>query len=391
MNHKLFTALGIALLLSSALFADLSQPWNNPSGGTLTTGCKHLTFYSAANKTTIGYIIYLPPNYDSSSTSTTRYPVVYSLHGMSGNEWGNIAYASTLQSLIVAKTVNPYIMVFVSGRGNTFYANSKSDSVQCENSIVKELIPHVDSLFRTIPDRAHRAVNGFSMGGFGALMLAFKHYDLFGNVTSDCAALVDWDTLRTQQFDQSIPVKIFGSDSNYFNNNYYPPTFVKKNADSLKALGMKVHMADNPGDVTMGPLYSYNKSLWTLLKANGISIEVDSAAGNGHVADFTGTSGKAILKFHSTCFAAATSIAAASQSPVSQYAGTSICSRVIATKSFAIPQQWHAISKEAAVYSVLGRQLGRVSIEGKTILEGSSLTKCFGSNVLLVKPAEKIK
>ena len=60
------------------------------------------------------------------------------------------------------------------------------------------------------------------------------------------------DTLRAQQFDQSIPTKIFGSDSNYFNNNYYPPTFVKKNTDSLKAMGMKVHMADNPGDNTMG-------------------------------------------------------------------------------------------------------------------------------------------
>jgi hypothetical protein len=229
------------------------------------------------------------------------------------------------------------------------------------------------------------------MGGFGALMLAFKHYDLFGNVSSDCAALVDWDTLSTQQFDQTIPTKIFGSDSNYFNNNYYPPTFVKKNADSLTVLGMKVHMADNPNDITMGPLYSYNRAMWTLLKSKGIYIEVDSAAGSGHVADYTGTSGQAILKFHSSCFAAATSVASPAQCLATRSAGASLCGRVIAMAKFAIPQQWHAISKEVAVYSMLGRQLGRENIEGKTALDGRSLTKHFGTCVLIVKPVGKME
>jgi S-formylglutathione hydrolase FrmB len=304
---------------------------------------------------------------------------------MSGNEWGNIAYASTLQTLINSKTVNPYIMVFVSGRGNAFYADSKDGSVKCETSIINELLPHVDSLFHTIPDRAHRAVNGFSMGGFGALMLAFKHYDLFGNVSSDCAALVDWDTLSTQQFDQTIPIKIFGSDSNYFNNNYYPYTFVKKNSDTLKALGMKVHMADNPGDTTMGPLNSYNKAMWYLLKSKGISIEVDSAAGNGHVADFTGASGQAILKFHSSCFAAATSVASPFQRSATGSMGPALCGRCIAGEGFVIPQQWHAIAKEAAVYSILGRRLGSESIEGKTVISGGALEKRFGTGMLFVK------
>jgi enterochelin esterase-like enzyme len=389
MKHKVFAALGIALLCGSSLFADLSKPWNNPSGGTLPTGCQHLTFHSAANNTTIGYIIYLPPNYNSDTT--TRYPVIYSLHGISGTEWANISYATTLQSQINSNAVKPMIMVFVSGRGNTFYVNSKDNSVQCETSIINELIPHVDSLFRTIPDRGHRATNGFSMGGFGALMLAFKHYELFSSVSSMCAALVDWDTLKTQQFDQSIPTQIFGSDSNYFNNNYYPPTFVKKNADSLKAMGMRVFIADNPQNVTMGPLYFYNKALWVLLKSKGINVIVDSAAGSGHVAEWNGNSGKAILQFYSTNFAAATSVKSPVQILASKSAGAALCERVITMKKFAIPQQWHVTSKEVAVYSILGKQLGRENIEGRTTLDGNSLTKRLGVSVLFLRPINKAK
>ena len=44
---------------------------------------------------------------------------------------------------------------------------------------VQELVPHVDKSFRTIADRAHRALTGYSMGGFGAMILAEKHPELF--------------------------------------------------------------------------------------------------------------------------------------------------------------------------------------------------------------------
>lgn len=386
MNRTIFIACAILLMCSSALFADLSQPWNNPSGGTLPAGCKHLTFYSAANKTTIGYIIYLPPDYDSGSTSTTHYPVVYSFHGMGGNEWGNVAFASTLQSNINSKAVNPMIWVFVSGHGNSFYADSKDGSIKCETSIINELLPHVDSLFHTIPDRKHRATHGISMGGFGSMMMAFKHYDLFGQAVPDIAASVDWDTLSTQQFDQSIPTQIFGSDSNYFNNNYYPFTFVKKNADSLKAMGMKVHMADNPGDVTMGPLYSYNVAMRELLKSKGIYVEFDSTAGNGHVGVTSGSNAVAMLKFISDNFAAATSVAPPAQRIASGSASAPCSGRIAAMGNFIIPPEWRAVFKEVAVHSLLGRLLGYESIEGKTMLEGSSLSKRYGAGAVFLRP-----
>lgn len=388
MTRIIQLSLAIAMLCLGTALADSSQPWNNPTGSTLPTGCQHLTYYSAANNTTIGYIVYLPPDYTTNTSA--RYPVVYSFHGMGGNEWGNVPYASVLQTHIVSKTINPMIMVFVSGRGNSFYADSKDGSVKCETSVIKELIPHIDSTLRTLPDRGHRAVNGISMGGFGSLMMAFKHYELFGHAASDIAALVNWDTLSAQQFDQSIPTKIFGGDSAYFNRNYYPFTFVKQNADSLKAMGMKVHMADNPNDVTMGPLYSYNVTMRNLLKSKGIPVEFDSAAGSGHVADFNGASGLAILKFHSDNFAAADSAAVSVLSNSFGIPGKKNRSvsfhRISAMETFVIPAAWQGITNTVGIYSLQGRELGRLGIKAVAILDGVDLKNRFGSEMFLVKP-----
>jgi enterochelin esterase-like enzyme len=385
--NRIIIAACIGLFMCGSAFCDLSQPWNNPSGGTLSTGCKHLTFHSASNNTDIGYIIYLPPNYDSSSTSTTRYPVVYSFHGMSGNEWGNASIASNVQSDINSNTIIPMIWVFVSGHGNSFYADSKDGSIKCETSIIKELIPHVDSLFHTIADRKHRATHGISMGGFGSMMMTFKHYDMFSQAVPNVAATVDWDTLRDQQFDQTIPKNIFGSDSNYFNNNYYPFTFVNKNADSLKAIGTKVLIVDNPQNTTMGPLYNYNVAMYKLLKSKNISVEFDSTSGSGHVAA-SGTHLEALLKFVSNNFASATPVVSKAEQKSTTSNMTVYCARMTSASNFSIPQSWHATYKKAALYSMLGKVLGYENIEGKTMLDIKPLLKKYGDNLFLVKPVE---
>jgi len=53
---------------------------------------------------------------------------------------------------------------------------------QLQANIVEEVIPYVDKNFRTKPERAFRAIEGFSMGGYGATMLGAKHPDLFGAI-----------------------------------------------------------------------------------------------------------------------------------------------------------------------------------------------------------------
>jgi endo-1,4-beta-xylanase len=60
-----------------------------------------------------------------------------------------------------------------------------------ESVIIRDLIPHIDSAYRTIATRGARAVEGFSMGGFGAAHLGFKYPEIFGVVSMLSAALFD--------------------------------------------------------------------------------------------------------------------------------------------------------------------------------------------------------
>ena len=49
-----------------------------------------------------------------------------------------------------------------------------------ETIILKELVPHIDETYRTLASRQGRLIEGFSMGGYGAARLAFKHHEIFG-------------------------------------------------------------------------------------------------------------------------------------------------------------------------------------------------------------------
>jgi len=71
-------------------------------------------------------------------------------------------------------------MIYVMPQGfNTYYVNKYNGSFPYMDMFVKELVPAIDSLFRTIKDPQQRAVMGFSMGGYGALILPAKNPDVF--------------------------------------------------------------------------------------------------------------------------------------------------------------------------------------------------------------------
>jgi esterase/lipase superfamily enzyme len=71
-------------------------------------------------------------------------------------------------------------MIYVCPNGwNTYYSNYYDGSLYYMDMFVQELIPHIDGKFRTIADREHRAVVGYSMGGFGAMVLPMKHPEMF--------------------------------------------------------------------------------------------------------------------------------------------------------------------------------------------------------------------
>jgi len=159
-------------------------------------GVQHGTFHSKCMDKKVGYNIYLPPSYDANSGQ--RFPVVYFLHGSAGNESRSIRLATYLHPAIEAKEVPPMIMVFANGGRNSAYIDAIDGTVMPETMIIKELIPHIDDTYRTIGQRSGRAIQGFSMGGGGALRLAAKFPDLFSSV-------VVWGAGGVREFDH-IPV-----------------------------------------------------------------------------------------------------------------------------------------------------------------------------------------
>jgi len=145
-------------------------------------------------------LVYLPPQYDSSPKE--RYPVLYLQHGGGEDETGWIRQGHAnfiLDNLIASRTSKPMIIVMAYGyarragqplpdlSGKPFGSPEMRQAMQelasaFEDDMVQALIPHVDSTFRTIADRDHRAMAGLSMGGMQTFQVTLDHLDLFSYI-----------------------------------------------------------------------------------------------------------------------------------------------------------------------------------------------------------------
>ena len=126
-------------------------------------------FQSKLVNATLPYNVILPPGYRASST--TRYPVLYLLHGLGGH------YTDWVTRTNVADYAAQYRMIVVMPEGNdSWYVDSGGVATdKYETYILKELIPDVDKRYRTIQARYGRAVAGLSMGGYGAIKYGLKY------------------------------------------------------------------------------------------------------------------------------------------------------------------------------------------------------------------------
>jgi S-formylglutathione hydrolase FrmB len=147
-------------------------------------------FFSAALGVQKSYVAWLPPGYDA--TPTRRWPVVYYLHGLGGNErdWTQGGHLDE-----AARAIGLRAIVVMPDGDASFYANAthplpcrgEADCVReprYEDYLVKDLIDHVDATYRTVADRRARGIAGLSMGGFGALAMAMRHSDRFAAAAS---------------------------------------------------------------------------------------------------------------------------------------------------------------------------------------------------------------
>ena len=147
------------------------------------------SLYSDALGETRMVDVYLPEGY---YTDTTRYNVVYFLHGAGSSQNGYEFLIAILDSLIGYGIIEPVIVVKPDGIAgpfqNSMYANSELNGA-VEDYIVVDLIGYIDSHYRTRASGGKRVIMGHSMGGVGTMKLGLKHPHLFRGWASHCCRI----------------------------------------------------------------------------------------------------------------------------------------------------------------------------------------------------------
>lgn len=157
----------------------LGQQWVTPA--VTAPRVQQVIFNSAAVGAPVSYHVYTPPVYDSDPTR--RFPVLYWLHGSNSVLTGIAPMSAWFDSAIANGRIQPMIVVFPNGLPLGMWCNWANGAARVEDMVIQDLIPEVDGRLRTIASRQGRIIEGFSMGGYGAARMGFRHNQLFGGIS----------------------------------------------------------------------------------------------------------------------------------------------------------------------------------------------------------------
>ena len=223
------------------------------------------------------YSVYLPAGYDD---SPLRYPVIYLLHGLYGNH-GNFSdrlEVSLLLDRLEAATGQSAIAVCVDGF-NSFYIDAR-DGMHMEQAIVTDLIPNIDTRYRTQPHASRRSLCGISMGGFGAARFALRYPEIFGQ-----AALISPAVWCTRPLDDAIyrTQHAFRDDETNWSDAVYRSVFPTSyiGPDSTRTPFYIVSTQDDEV-VSIDDVDTFVGSL----RRNGVDVVYERDAGDSHCWDY---------------------------------------------------------------------------------------------------------
>jgi enterochelin esterase-like enzyme len=158
---------------------------NAQTRGTISTEnvCK-----SAVLGRDIKYSIYFPPGY---GVDKTTYPVLYLLHGYGDDQTGWIRYGDMQRittEAIERGDILPVIVVMPDA-GKSWYVNDYKGAVRFEDAFFTDFVPFIEKTYPIAGTKEFRAIAGLSMGGYGSLLYALKHPDMFVACTPMSAAI----------------------------------------------------------------------------------------------------------------------------------------------------------------------------------------------------------
>jgi S-formylglutathione hydrolase FrmB len=204
-------------------------------------------FRSALLQSTVRYCVYLPASYSAAEAKARKYPVLYVLHGLGGNEQAMALDGewTALQDLRREGKAGEFLVVAPDG-WDTFYVNLRDGKTPYSDFFLREFIPFVERTYRVRSERAERGITGFSMGGYGALRMAFANPELFGSVSAHSGALMREPPrgvtagASTGNLAAELLANVFGNpiDRKFWDLNS-PYVLARKNAAAL--LNMKIY------------------------------------------------------------------------------------------------------------------------------------------------------
>src|SRR5918993_4132334 len=182
--------------------------------------------------TDVKYSIYVPKNYE---TAQRRFPVLYLLHGYSDDEtgWTQFGEVERITNDAIEKNVSTEMIIAMPDAGVSWYINDAAGKLKFEDFFIKEFLPYIDSMYKTRSKKEYRAVAGLSMGGYGTLIYAMKHPELFAACAPLSAAVWNDDHLV------QVPAKdwahykfneLYGSNQegkNRLTNHWYSNSILK--------------------------------------------------------------------------------------------------------------------------------------------------------------------
>jgi putative tributyrin esterase len=266
MNYKS----GLLLVVMSAIAGcgkhEQSSPPDRPR---LTSGVRlvDVTFHSASLNRDMPYRAIVPANI----AANQKLPVLYLLHGGGGSfrDWLNYSDVAGYAE---------HGLILVMPEGNSSYYTNAADRPQdrYEDYIVHDLIADVERRFPAASGRSHRAIAGVSMGGFGAVLLALKHPDLFVFAGGLSSALDvpsrPFSIKRVSQYRQHS--SIFGP-WNSQSRRASDPFVLIRSADPSQTPYLFLTCGDQEG------LLPTNRRFATILQAGHFRYEFHTVAG-GH-------------------------------------------------------------------------------------------------------------
>jgi enterochelin esterase-like enzyme len=188
-------------------------------------------FFSPDLNKNVSYEVYLPKEYSSSGAK--RYPVLYMLHGFSGQveEWNWYGLMSRADELISSGQMRPLLIVLPEG-DQDYWVDHPDNGPKWGDYTAHEVVDHIDGNYRTIPLPQSRAIGGLSMGSTGALQVSMNYPGIFGVLGAHSPAM------RT--YAQKLP---WWGDQAWF--DHIDPVTLAKTSDALKEMKVWIDVGAN--------------------------------------------------------------------------------------------------------------------------------------------------